>query len=304
MMLADERRYTAEEATETADRAVLESILEEGCSRADAIRAKIAGAFAPAPEAKQPETCTCGKWQRTVSHLWDLVGESRAYCPHEDMLAGHSYRVCTCGFNLTDPSVLLEVARRVQDLPRRYTEEDMNAERVRVQEETEAEVLARDGVYTQEEQDAAVAVARVEAEARAKRQQAPAAPEAVVAVVEAAILFRPQIQWSMPDTPSRAMVDSIDALLAAYPDGTWRQALGAKPEPVEAEALVSGEVEPEPVEVWVEQGLLSKWAVHVRAGQYGWKIPIARKWPEHTAKLVVSMLQHLGVPATLREEGE
>jgi len=188
-----------------------------------------------------------------------------------------------CGYNLTDPSrnapegeqpsreVLLEVARRVQavrskpwtappgsafwcaeplngvDLPRRYTEEDMNAERIRVQEETEAEVLARDGVYTQEEQDAAVAAAREEE--RVKLQQAPA-------------------------------------------------------EPVETEALVSGEVEPEPVEVWVEPGLMSKWAVHVRAGQHGWQLRIARKWPEHTAKLVVSMLQHLGVAATLREEGE
>lgn len=47
--MSEQRRYTAEEAAEIADRAVLESILEEGCSWADAIRAKIREAFAPAP---------------------------------------------------------------------------------------------------------------------------------------------------------------------------------------------------------------------------------------------------------------
>ena len=49
--MSEQRRYTAEEAAEIADRAVLESILEEGCSRADAIRAKIREAFAPARRA-------------------------------------------------------------------------------------------------------------------------------------------------------------------------------------------------------------------------------------------------------------
>lgn len=47
--MSEQRRYTAEEAAEIADRAVLESMLEEGCSWADAIRAKIREAFAPAP---------------------------------------------------------------------------------------------------------------------------------------------------------------------------------------------------------------------------------------------------------------
>jgi len=49
--MSEQRRYTAEEAAEIADRAVLESMLEEGCSRADAIRAKIREAFAPARRA-------------------------------------------------------------------------------------------------------------------------------------------------------------------------------------------------------------------------------------------------------------
>ena len=336
-MLTDEQKR---EALEIADRAVLESMLEEGCSWADAIRAKIREAFAPARRAGGRER----RIRRTPMEAGMMLTDEQALemakaavervciktggrpvngcaLSHSDIdaelerrfapapapeaeepcthvwamrpgVAGSTYHCDKCGAmwqpeaEQPEPVALLEAGAAIVDyciqgpgdalqwlrskraaaaltgvdLPRRYTEEDMNAERVRVQEETEAEVLARVEV-----------------------------PPEVVAVVEAAIEFD-EDDDGLSDAPDK-IAEAVDALRVAYPDGTWRQAIGG--------------VQPEPVEVRVNP-VCGKWQVRVEAQDTIFAVSSRKQRVKalREARWLASMLRELGVNATLREEGE